>query len=65
MQTTASRYAGELSKLVEAEYERIREYIAGGHLKSFDDYQRYAGMLQALRAVVEMFEIAQANAEKV
>jgi hypothetical protein len=65
MQTTASRYADELSKLVEAEYEKIREHISSGYLNDFAEYQRHVGMLQALRAVVEMFEIAQTNAEKI
>ena len=64
MQTTATRYADELFKLIGQEYEKIQEYLAGGHLKDFSEYQRYVGMLIMLRAVKEMMEIAQTNSEK-
>jgi len=64
MHTTAQKYKDELIKLAEAEYEKIKEHIGSGYLHDYAEYQRHVGMLQALRAVFEMTEIAQTNAEK-
>jgi flavorubredoxin len=64
MQTTAAKFAHELRKLISEEEQKVIEYIVMGHLDQ-DSYQRYVGMVKALRAVVEMMEIAQTNAEKI
>ena len=64
MQTTAAKFANELRKLISQEEQKVIEHIATGYL-DHESYQRYVGMVHALRAVLEMFEIAQANAEKI
>ena len=50
--------------LISQEEQKVIEHIATGYL-DHESYQRYVGMVHALRAVLEMFEIAQANAEKI
>ena len=64
MQTTAARFAHELRTLISEEEQKVIEHIATGYLDQ-DSYQRYVGMVKALRAVVELMEIAQTNAEKI
>ena len=64
MLTTASKYADELRKLIEQEYERLRDNLAGGFAKDFSDYQRSIGAISALRTVLELMHDAQTNAEK-
>ena len=63
MQTTAAKFANELRTLISQEEQKAIEYIATGYL-DHAAYQRYVGVIQALRAVLEMFDIAQTNAEK-
>ena len=63
MQTTAAKFAAELRLLITQEEQKVIEHIATGYL-DHTAYQRYVGMVHALRAVLEMFEIAQTNAEK-
>ena len=63
METTAAKFANELRTLIGQEEQKIIEHIATGYL-DHTSYQRYVGSVQALRAVIEMFDIAQANAEK-
>ena len=64
MQTTAGRFADELRKLIEEEYCRVRDNLAGGSAKSFEEYQRGIGVISGLRTVIELMEVAQTNAEK-
>jgi len=64
MLTTASKYAAELRKLIEQEYERIRDNLAGGSAHDYADYQRSIGTISGLRIALELMEVAQTNAEK-
>ena len=64
MQTTASKFANELRKLIDEEEKKIVSYISTGYVADYATYQKYVGMVQAFRAVQEMFDIAQTNAEK-
>ena len=64
MLTTASKYADELRKLIEQEYERVRDNLASGAAQDFSEYQRNIGTIAGLRTVLELMEIAQTNAEK-
>ena len=64
MQTSAAKFAIELRKLIVEEEQKIVDYISSGHLSDYATYPRFVGMLAALRAVHEMFDIAQTNAEK-
>jgi hypothetical protein len=64
MLTTAGKFAEELRKLIEEEYCRVRDNLAGGSAKSFDEYQRSTGYIAALKTVTELMEVAQTNAEK-
>ena len=64
MLTTASKYAEELRKLIEQEYERVRDNLASGAAQDFSEYQRSIGTIAGLRTVLELMEIAQTNAEK-
>jgi len=64
MQTTAAKFANELRKLIDEEEKKIVSYISTGYVADYATYQRYVGSISALLAVIEMFEIAQANAEK-
>lgn len=65
MQTTAAKFANELRKLIEEEEKKIVSYITTGYVDDYASYQKYVGTVRALAAVLEMFEIAQANAEKI
>lgn len=64
MLTTASKYAEELRKLIEQEYARIRDNLAGGSAYDYSDYQRNIGVISGLRLALELMEIAQTNVEK-
>jgi len=63
MQASAAKFANELRKLISQEEQKVIEHIATGYLDHLS-YQKYVGMVHALRAVIEMFEDAQTNAEK-
>jgi len=64
MQTTAAKFANELQKLIVEEEKKIVSYISTGYVADYSTYQKYVGMVQAFHAVLEMFDIAQTNAEK-
>lgn len=64
MQTTAGRFADELRKLIQEEYQKKRDNLAGGSAKDFSDYQKNVGFISGLQSVLELMELAQTNAEK-
>jgi hypothetical protein len=64
MQTTAGKFASELIKLIQEEYEKKRDSVIGGSARDYAEYQRKIGYISGLHAVLEMMEDAQTNAEK-
>jgi hypothetical protein len=64
MQTTAGKFASELIKLIQEEYERKKDNLIGGSARDYAEYQRHIGFISGLNTVLELMEIAQTNAEK-
>ena len=64
MLTTAMKFADELRKLIEEEYQRTRDNLAAGSAQDHGEYLRQVGYISALGQVIELMELAQTNAEK-
>lgn len=64
MLTTAGRFAEELRKLIQEEYEKKRDNLVSGSAKDYSDYQKGIGYISGLNAVLELMDLAQTNAEK-
>lgn len=52
--TRTSFYEHELSKLIEAEVELIKQNMSHGHLASHEEYKYQVGKIAGLRAAMDL-----------
>jgi len=60
MQTRTHMFQHELGILIAAEIERLKENLAAGGLKSFEDYRHTSGQISGLRMSLDLMEEAEA-----
>ena len=53
MQTLSTQFEHELTKLITAEIETIKDHMAAGSFSDPGDYKRYVGAIYAYRNVIE------------
>ena len=53
MNTLSTQFEAELTRLIHAEIENIKDDMAAGSFSDPGDYKRYVGQIYAYRRVVE------------
>lgn len=56
MQTINTAFEQQLTALIEAQIDKLKNDISGGNVKSFDDYRFLAGRIAGLGMAMDHFE---------
>lgn len=64
MQTDATLFERELTKLIETRITDLRINISSGSISDISEYKRMAGMIEGLRAAVELMPEASEKAQQ-
>lgn len=58
------RYEHELRKLIDAQMERIKDFLAAGSPEDMSEYKLMVGQIAGLRQCIDLLEEARHNVNK-
>lgn len=64
MQTTATLFESELTKLINARIEHLKTEISAGTIDDIAIYKQKSGMIDGMRATIDLMVEARENVDK-